>query len=392
MKAEYDLNPNAPDMEKLTLDYLKKTNPDIVGATFIASEFDFRNKNFETVKKFNPKIITVAGGLHATLCPEDFNSPFVDLVLPGQSANNFKKVVQSIEKKKNPFDIKGIFLRKENELLFTGATNEKWDPAGNDFIEPDRNFITPWISSYKVHAHDFISTYLFTSLGCPYKCSFCSIWPQFDGKFLQRKIESIIQELKGLDPEYKVVRFADANTVVNKNFINKLCNRILEEKIDKKYVMDIRFDTVVQYPELIEKLAKCGLIVVICGFESFREEELKKYNKGSSANLIAKAIEILHSNGINIRGNYIIPCDYSLDDFKALGDYSSGHKVVFAGYTIVTPMPGTNFHKEVKQDIVDLDLSKYNFFNAVLKTRLPLENFYESVSDLWLIKKGTDIL
>lgn len=165
-----------------------------------------------------------------------------------------------------------------------------------------------------------------------------------------------------------------------------------EEKIDKKYVMDIRFDTVVQYPELIEKLAKCGLIVVICGFESFREEELKKYNKGSSANLIAKAIEILHSNGINIRGNYIIPCDYSLDDFKALGDYSSGHKVVFAGYTIVTPMPGTNFHKEVKQDIVDLDLSKYNFFNAVLKTRLPLEKFYESVSDLWLIKKGTDIL
>ena len=43
--------------------------------------------------------------------------------------------------------------------------------------------------------------------------------------------------------------------------------------------MDIRPDTAAKHPGLIEKLARAGLKVVICGFESFREAELKKYNK-----------------------------------------------------------------------------------------------------------------
>jgi hopanoid C-3 methylase len=392
MKGEYDLCPAAPDYKELALEYLKKTNPDIVGVTFIASEFNYGIEIFKTVKKFNPNILTVAGGLHTTLCPEDFSDASVDIVCPGQSANIFKKIARVKEKNEKLSDIKGIFINGNEGLTFTGASDESWDPAGKDFIMPDRSFIKKWIESYRVHTHDFISTYLFTSLGCPYKCTFCSIWPQFGGHFYQRDVESIIAELKNLDPEYKVVRFADANTVVNEDFINRLCNRILEEKIDKKYVMDIRFDTVVNYPHLIEKLAKIGLIVVICGFESFREEELKKYNKSSSASLIEKAIDILHGNGINLRGNYIVPCDYDEDDFKALSDYAGSHRVVYAGYTIVTPMPGTVFYNEVKNEIVDRDLSKYNFFNAILKTKLPIEKFYEKVSDLWLIKKGKDYL
>jgi len=143
---------------------------------------------------------------------------------------------------------------------------------------------------------------------------------------------------------------------------------------------------------LIEKLAKNGLKVVICGFESFREEELKKYNKAASAKLIEEAINIFHQNGIMLRGNYVIPNDYDEDDFKALADYSNAHKVVYAGYTILTPMPGTVFYKEVEDQIIDYDLSKYNFFNSVLKTKLPIEKFYENIGKLWLIKKGTDVI
>ena len=174
--------------------------------------------------------------------------------------------------------------------------------------------------------------------------------------------------------------------------IDKLFDRINEEKINKTYVMDIRTDTAVKYPKLIEKLAKAGLKVVICGFESFREEELKRYNKSSDAKLIHEAINIFHQNGIMLRGNYVIPNDYDEDDFKALSDYTSSHKVSYAGYTILTPMPGTPFYKEVEDQIIDFDLTKYNFFNSVLKTKLPLEKFYENVGKLWLIKKGTDVI
>ena len=260
--------------------------------------------------------------------------------------------------------IGGVHINEHGKLRATAAPIKPWNAARENFIMPDRSLLKKWISTYIVGGRPVPATYLFTSLGCPYECSFCSIWPQFDKQFYQREIESIITELKQLT-DYKIVRFSDANTIVNVPFIEKLLDRILEEGIDKEYVMDIRFDTTVKYPHLIEKLAKAGLKVVICGFESFRDEELKKYHKDCSASLISQAIDIFDQNGIMLRGNYVVPNDYTEDDFKALSDYASSHRVVYAGYTILTPMPGTVFYKEVKDQIIDFDLLKYNFFNSV---------------------------
>jgi hypothetical protein len=55
-------------------------------------------------------------------------------------------------------------------------------------------------------------------------------------------------------------------------------------------------------------------------------------------------------------------------------------------------MPGTVLYQQMKNQIIDHDLSKYNFFNSVLKTTLPVDEFYENVGKLWLIKKGEDII
>lgn len=390
-KGEYDLHPDTtPPLDQLVLKLLEQHKPDIVGTTTIASEFYYVIDMFKTVKSFNPEILTVAGGLHATSSPNDFTDPSVDLVLPGQSAHIFREVVQAKERNEAFDYIPGIIINNNGELKRTKPRPNSFNSAREDFLMPDRNLIEPWRESYIVGNANEPSTYLFTSLGCPYKCTFCSIWCQYHGKYLQRDVESIITELKEMD--YNIVRFADANTIVNKEVINHLFERIEQEGIKKTYIMDIRTDTAVNNPKLIEKLAKNGLKVVICGFESFREEELKRYNKSAEARLIHEAIHIFHQNGIMLRGNYVIPYDYDESDFKALSDYTNSHKVTYAGYTILTPMPGTPFYNEVKDQIIDFDLSKYNFFNSVLKTKLPQEKFYENVGKLWLIKKGTDVI
>lgn len=391
MKGEYDLHPDSPDIETLTLQWLEMSNPQIVGITFIASEFDYGIRIFRAVKKFNPNIITVAGGLHTTLCPNEFCDGSVDIVAPGQSEYVFKEIVRIVQKNDDLGKVGGILINKGGILKRKPSPSEEYDYAGCDFIVPDRSLIKRWISTYKVGNATDPSTYLYTSLGCPYRCTFCSIWPQLNGKFMQRSIESIITELKSID-DYPIVRFADANTVVDPHFIEKLFQRIEEEHINKVYIMDIRFDTVVKYPSLIEKMAKAGLKVVICGFESFRQEELEQYNKSASASQIEEAIKIFDANGIMVRGNYVIPPDYTEDDFNALSDYAASHKVVYAGYTILTPMPGTRLFKKLAPDIVDRDLAKYNFFNCVMKTKMPLEEYYRSVGKLWMIKRGVDVI
>ncbi|MBN2535327.1 MAG: B12-binding domain-containing radical SAM protein [Spirochaetales bacterium] len=392
MKAEYDLHPHAPPPGELTRQYLEKINPDLVGVTFIASEFNGGAAILKTVKTYNHNILTIAGGLHATLCPEDFISTAADIICPGESAKIFREIVSAKQENKDVEAVAGILINKHNQLVPGKPLTTRYYSAGQDFIVPDRSFIKKWIQAYKIRGKIGPITYIFTSLGCPYNCSFCSIRPQYKGKFYQREIKSIIDEMQSIDPEYNVIRFADANTVVNPGFIHQLCDRILEENIKKELVIDIRVDTVAAHPDLIEKLAQCGLQVVICGFESYRYDELKKYNKDTRPELIEKAINILQANGIKIRGNYVIPPYYKEDDFKAMADYSNSHKVVYAGYTILTPMPGTVYYNQVKEQIIDYDLNKYNFFNSVLKTTLPLEEFYKNVSDLWLIKEGTDTI
>jgi radical SAM superfamily enzyme YgiQ (UPF0313 family) len=391
LKGENDLYPDAPALKDQVVSYLEEFNPDIVGVTFIASEFYYGIDIFRTVKIFNRNILTVAGGLHTTICPGDFTDESIDVLCPGHSAGIFRELVIAREKGKPLVSVRGIILNTASGHRRTASPDPGWDAAGKNFIMPDRNHLAPWMQTYKVGKDPSPATYIFTSLGCPYECSFCSIWPQHDRKYYVRAVDSVIDELKQLQ-EYETVRFADANTIVDINYIHALFDRIEEEGIKKKYIMDIRSDVAVKYPDLIEKLARAGLKVVICGFESFREEELKNYNKNTSVAFIKESIDIFHRNHIQLRGNYIVPNDYDEDDFTALSDYAGSNRVVYAGYTILTPMPGTVLYNEVRDQIIDHDLSKYNFFNCVMKTKLPQEKFYENMGKLWKIKLGEDII
>jgi len=390
-KGEFDLTPDPPTLASLVNRLVIDFKPDIIGSTAITSELYYAFEIFTEAKKVDPRIVSVLGGLHPTLLPYDCFHSSVDVVCPGQSPYIFRDVVEAVEHKTSLDAVPGILLNQGAKLKRTAGKPRLRDIAGTDFLMPDRAALKKWISTYKVGGSPFPSTYVFTSLGCPYKCTFCSIWPQFKGKYYQRTTESLITELHSM-PDYPVVRFADANTVVDLDFMNDLFGRIMEEGILKTFVMDIRADVAARHPEIIEKMAKGGLKVVICGFESYRDEELKKYHKSSPASDIAKAIKVFHDNDIMIRGNYVIPNDYSEDDFKALEEYSTGNPVVYAGYTILTPMPGTVFYNQMKHRIVDHDYLKYNFFNSVMKTRLPYEKFHERVGSLWLIKMGKDVI
>jgi len=390
-KGEFDLGSDQPSLSSLVKKLVNDFRPDIIGSTAITSELYYAFEIFTEAKKVDPRIVSVLGGLHPTLLPYDCFHSSMDVVCPGQSPHIFRDVVQALERKTSLESVPGILLNHGNELKRTAGKPRSWDAANADYLMPDRELLKRWINTYKVGGSPFPSTYVFTSLGCPYKCTFCSIWPQFKGKYYQRTVESLITELQSM-PDYPLVRFADANTVVDLDFMNNLFDRILEGGIHKTFIMDIRADVAARHPGIIQKMAKGGLKVVICGFESYRDEELIKYRKSSPASDIAKAIKVFHDNDIMIRGNYVIPNDYSEDDFKALEEYSASNPVVYAGYTILTPMPGTVFYKQVKHQIVDHDYLKYNFFNSVMKTTLPYEKFHERVGSLWLIKMGKDVI
>ncbi|MBK6281455.1 MAG: cobalamin-dependent protein [Draconibacterium sp.] len=113
-KGEYDLNPNAPALAEMVERLMAEHQPDLVGTTVITSEFYFGIEILKAAKNVNPNVTTIIGGVHATLCINDFTDKAIDVICQGHSAHLFKAVVDAMEKKLPLESVAGIYLNTEN--------------------------------------------------------------------------------------------------------------------------------------------------------------------------------------------------------------------------------------------------------------------------------------
>ncbi len=161
------------------------------------------------------------------------------------------------------------------------------------------------------------------------------------GKYLTKSPERIIEELYTI-PE-KFVRFADGNTFGNPRRMARLCEPVRRVGLKKKYMFDIRSDTVVEQSSLISKWREIGLDYVAIGLESIRDDQLKALNKRSTLENNERAIEILHDNDVKIIGQFMIDQNYDRKDFEGLLEFVIKHRIHLTNYNITTPYPGTPF-------------------------------------------------
>lgn len=399
MKGEYDLRPDAPSPEVLLAEWMARLQPDIVGVSMFASETPAGLAILREARRLDPDVLTLAGGLQPQLRASDVDDPAVDVVYLSTSPWPFRALVLAYAAGKGRAvlsELDGVgelLIREEGQLRPTRAGAKTFDLAGKDYPVLDRSLLNRWNPTYRVGKAPWPLTYLHSSLGCPYPCTFCAITPPFGGAFFQRSVEDVVAELATLQ-DYPVIRFADANTVVSPALFERLFDRIAAEGFRQEYVMDIRADTAARYPHVIEKMARAGLKVVICGVESPKQDELDAYDKRLDADAIPEAIRVFTENDVQLRANYVVPSNYEEPDFVALEKFASRHPAGLAGYTILTPLPGTPYYKSMLDagEIVDHDLGKYNFFNSVTRSQMPLEKFYERVASLWLVRRGEEVI
>ncbi len=381
-KAEYRLGLNIP-VEEAVRRKISAFNPDVVGVTVLTSEYPSAMKIFETVKNQDPAILTVAGGVHVTLCPQDFERPAIDIAVMGHGKYIFKRIVECARKKEGFSEIPNISVNRGGTFYYTKNQNLFQCPEKllSD-VCADRSLVRKYIDAYRVGPHGDALGSVETSYGCPNKCTFCSIWPMNKGHYHERAVEHIVEELKMLQ-EYKVVRFIDANTMGSTEHINRVMDRIIRENFNYYFMMDIRSDTAAYREDLVKKAAEMGVVIAIVGLESVEEEELKHYNKEATLYENLKAIEMFHKYNINMRANFLIQPGYTEKNFRRIKEFVLSNDLKYSVFTIMTPFPGTPLYEEVKDKITITDLSYYNLLNSVLPTTLPEEEFYRQVADLY---------
>jgi radical SAM superfamily enzyme YgiQ (UPF0313 family) len=156
-------------LENKLPDVIERFNPHIVGITSYSVHVNPVKKLFEQIKTLKPDILTVVGGHHATIMPEDFLSPSIDLIVMGEGVFAFKEIVARFGKGEGFYNVSGVAFRKNGELVKT----ESLKVVDLDTLPiPDRSITAKYRRLYYSEWMKPLAS-IRTSKGCPFRCNFC---------------------------------------------------------------------------------------------------------------------------------------------------------------------------------------------------------------------------
>jgi len=361
-----------PDVQAV----LDEFTPDVVGITAYTVHVNPALKLCRQIKAACRDVLTVIGGHHATVRPLDFCRPDVDVVIAGEGVFAFRELVRRHEQRRPLDGVPGLLQVRGAELVGEPAPFE----TDLDRVPlPDRTISAGYRQRYFSEWMKPLAT-IRTSKGCPHRCTFCALWRLTDGHYLKRTPESIVAELRTIAEPY--VFFADDESMINVTGLDRLADLIAQEGIRKRYFCYGRSDTIVKHRALLEKWRAIGLARVFVGVEAFRDRDLASYNKRSTIAVNERALQILDELGIEAHANFMVRPEFDREDFRAFRRYCRSLPVSYAGFSVLTPLPGTQLFREREAQLITRDWDHFDFVHTVLPTRLPLADFYREYADL----------
>ncbi len=351
--------------------------PDLVGAGCVTAGYYECINVLKEVKILNPKITTIVGGHHPSVIPKDFAKDFVDFIVIGEGERTFPELIDSLELKKDVYSVKGLAIPRDGDLLFTG---ERPLVDINNIPNPRRDLTSKYRRRYFRGTWRPVAS-IIGSRGCSFRCDFCCQWRLNRGKYRVRPPDSIVSELAEIKEPFVI--FADDNSWEDLEWAEQLYLRIKDARIKKKYQIYARSDLIIKKPHLIEKWREIGLAATLVGFESFRDDDLKKLNKRCTVSKNTQAAQILRVNDVGIIGYFMVDPLYTEVDFDRLIEYVHSLDIDQPIFSILTPFPGTNLYERVKDQLITDNYEYFDGMHSVIPTAIPAQRFYECYKKLF---------
>lgn len=291
----------------------------------------------------NKGIPVVLGGKHPTVLPEEAKA-HSDAVVVGEAESVWNDVLQDAK-------------RGSLKSVYCG------EPLPLDNVPlPLRDIIT---GPYRIDA-------IFTSRGCPYKCSFCSS-REFYGKAIRhRPIDDVVKEIETSVRD--IYLNADENVWVGD--IQRAIDLFTALKGSKKSWFgygDLRTVQTSQGDELLKAAKESGLTSLWVGWESFSDEGVKMLNAEEKMGRSREdAIKKVKGHGIDVtlqvmfggRADTLVEFEKAVEISDRLG--------VHVHPSLLVPYPGTDLYKEYEPFLFkEMGWELYDGAHAVFDHPLP---------------------
>jgi len=357
---------------------LSSFQPHLVGTTSMTTDVYQAKAVLRMARQIVPSALTVVGGHAPTLQPQEFDEPYIDVIVQGEGEYTFKEMVSRWEAQHVAGDrtFEGVAGLRYKDATNERVTNDKRAQTGNldDLPMPNRMLIKQYQGRYFFTVARPMAS-IFTSRGCSFDCNFCAIWEFYERRTRFLSATKIVDQMEACDEPFVFV--LDDNFLSNKKRIAELCDEIERRGVKKFWMTQGRTDFVADNPDIIERLSKAGLVGLLSGFESNDDDNLEALRKKSSWQKNKRANEILRDNGVFSTGIFMVRADWEPHQFDALYEYINSLEIGIPLVTILTPLPGTQLFRAYQDQLLTTDYRLFDLLHAVLPTKLPRAEFYK---------------
>ena len=291
-------------------DIVAEKTPILAGVSAFTPQMTAATEIIHSIKDEAPQVKTIIGGHHSASLPErTLRETGVDFVC---NTEGYIPVNELLEKLKQQPESDGSSI---NGLCYLENGKVAINPPPPLTRNLDELPFVAWdllpMEKYRAHnwhclGKETRSPYavVFTSLGCPFNCSYCSVNAVYGGNvYRTRSAKNFLAEIDLLVQQYDVkhMEIVDDTFTINKKRVHEICDLLIERDYGLNLWAYARTDTV--DGDLLNKMKKAGINWVAYGFES--GSEIVRHGVRKEQRHIWDAVDITYDAGICIMSNFI---------------------------------------------------------------------------------------
>lgn len=351
------------------------------------------------------KIVFVGGHVAALPRAVMLQEPQVDFVCQNEGVYTLRDLVRIADSNFNSKDLEKInglgwrdkdhrvILNPQSEIVPKNRLEIDLPGVAWDLLPPLSKYRTAGWHSWSNDSEKQPFGALYTSLGCPYKCSFCmiNIINKTGGEeataadsalFRWWNPEFIIKQFDFFASQnVKNIKIADELFVLNPHHFESICDLIIERKYNFNIWAYSRIDTC--KPKYLDKLKAAGVNWLGLGIENPSQVLRREIHKDGFKDVkITDVISSIREAGINVGGNYIfgLPMD-THESMQQTLDFAMSNKTEMVNFYCAMAYPGSPLYKQALAENWELP-SSYSGYSQHSYDMLNLRNANLTSADI----------